>query len=72
MRSIFILGIWTVASRVAEPTIRWVFAFAMCWVVFDATAIQGGGMVTLLQGLVAVGTAISIARGCRRNENGDC
>ena len=72
MRSICLTEFWSASARVAEPTIRWVFAFAMCWVVFDATAIQGGGMVTLLQGLVAVGTAISIARGCRRNENGDC
>ena len=72
MRSICLTELLSASARVAEPTIRCVFAFSICWVVFDATAIQGGGMVTLLQGLVAVGTAISIARGCRRNENGDC
>ena len=65
MRSIGQPGFWAVAARVAEPTIRWAFAFIICLVVFDATAIRSGGMVTLLQGVVAVSTAIAIARGCR-------
>ena len=65
MMSICLPEFWSFAARVAEPTLRWAFAFIICLVVFDATAIQSGGMVTLLQGVVAVSTAIAIARGCR-------
>ena len=67
MKSICLPEFWSVAARFVEPTIRWLFAFVLCWVVFDATAIQGGdgGLITLLQGLVAAGTAVAIVRGCR-------